>query len=405
MSAKLEAMLSDIETLLSAAKKKPKHAVEKVGSKWRVRSMKDGKLWPQTYDSKAMANKGLAAYHLRKKGVPPKKTKAAVSDGCPECGAETKLDMSGKSCHDCGWNDQPVSAASEVTDDMIRQLMDDAGEHGDMEQVELCKLALQGDDAAYAKCVEAIESAKAMAAAECPECSAEMHEGECSECGCKTEATFSASAEDKAQKKDFKSNNPLLFSDKNHDFYRVKNASGILPYLKGTPLARPSEIQQYIDANHKLYLLINKKADINDPLSRVFMVGDSRWDIWSSKDKLLNETPDQVPQSLKKFFAIAQKDAVKGDAPVTAGVVRALEGNSYKPEYKANLKKLKRLVDRGYLLSDEVAGAMVEALRQAKVSTRMAVAIANKLQMALTETEEDVIDVTARAKLAAKARK
>lgn len=104
----LSAALNEVQAALASisAAKKPKHAVEKDSKgKWRIRSMKDGKLWPQTYDTKEMANKGLAAYHLRQKGVPPKKTKAAAGD-CPECGAATKLDMSGKSCPDCGWAEE-----------------------------------------------------------------------------------------------------------------------------------------------------------------------------------------------------------------------------------------------------------------------------------------------------------
>jgi len=39
---------------------------------WRVMSNKTGKLWPQTYESKKDAEDAIAAYHLRKKGVPPR---------------------------------------------------------------------------------------------------------------------------------------------------------------------------------------------------------------------------------------------------------------------------------------------------------------------------------------------
>lgn len=40
--------------------------------KWRVVSNRTGKLWPQTYDTKQSAEDALAAYHLRRKGVPPR---------------------------------------------------------------------------------------------------------------------------------------------------------------------------------------------------------------------------------------------------------------------------------------------------------------------------------------------
>jgi hypothetical protein len=40
--------------------------------KWRVVSNKTGKLWPQTYDTKQSAEDALSAYHLRRKGVPPR---------------------------------------------------------------------------------------------------------------------------------------------------------------------------------------------------------------------------------------------------------------------------------------------------------------------------------------------
>ena len=210
-----------------SAKKKPQHAVEKDSKgKWRIRSMKDGKLWPQTYDSKQMANKGLAAYHLRKKGVPPKKTKAAAD--CPECGTEAKIDMRGKHCPECGYSD-----AKEMVE----------------------------------------------AAADCPECG-EGHDGseKCSSCGCDTKAS-------------------------------AKTV---------------------------------KAAD---------------------------------------------------------------EKMGYDPRDKMMLRKLKRMVDRGYLSPEEVAGAVMEALHAAKVSTRMAGAIAQKVKESLVDAEEDVVDVSAKAKLNATRRK
>ncbi len=197
MSLKLNAMLSEVESLIAAAtvsaKKKPAHAVEKDSKgNWRIRSMKDGKLWPQTYGTQDKANKGLAAYHLLKKASPkkaaPKKAKASAE--CPECGSEASLSMSGLSCPECGWSDT--------------------------------------------------EDEKTVKAAE--------------------------------------------------------------------------------------------------------------------------------------------------------------EGVAYESKDKLHLRKLKRMVDRGYLSPEEVAGALMEALRLAKVSTRMAGAIAQKLKDALSDSEEDVVDVSARAR-------
>jgi hypothetical protein len=204
MSLKLNAMLSEVESLIAAAtlsaKKKPAHAVEKDSKgNWRIRSMKDGKLWPQTYGTQDKANKGLAAYHLLKKASPkkaaPKKAKASAE--CPECGSEASLSMSGLSCPECGWSD--------------------------------------------------------------------------------------------------------------------------------------------------------------------------------TEDEMMNA-------STKKTVNAAE------------------EGVAYESKDKLHLRKLKRMVDRGYLSPEEVAGALMEALRLARVSTRMAGAIAQKLKDALSDSEEDVVDVSARAR-------
>jgi hypothetical protein len=197
MSLKLNAMLSEVESLIAAAtvsaKKKPAHAVEKDSKgNWRIRSMKDGKLWPQTYGTQDKANKGLAAYHLLKKAGPPNKAKAAPK--------------------------------------------------------------------------------KAKASAECPECGNGYDGNKCESCGCETKASTEKT---------------------------VKAAEEVIKY--------------------------------------------------ESKDKL-------------------------------------------------HLRKLRRLVDRGYLSPDEVAGALMEALRLARVSTRMAGAIAQKVTDALSNAEEDVVDVSARAR-------
>jgi hypothetical protein len=44
---------------------------KKVGTKWRVISNKTGKLWDAEYDTEEEAKGALAAYHMRKAGVPP----------------------------------------------------------------------------------------------------------------------------------------------------------------------------------------------------------------------------------------------------------------------------------------------------------------------------------------------
>lgn len=426
MSKKLDAMLSEVEGLLSAAaavsaKKKPQHAIEKdAKGKWRIRSMKDGKLWPQTYDSKAMANKGLAAYHLRKKGVPPKKTKASAE--CPECGSEAHIDMSGKSCPSCGWSDDAElhrriqdgdeEGAADMLDeamsasvdnmDMIRQLRDEAAAHGDMAQVELCDLALEGDEDAIAECMMAIESAKAMASAECPECGEEMHESECPSCGCNSSAsTVKGSAPDRAQKSEFKSKNPQLFRDDEHVFYRVVDSTDIAPLLKGTKwpkhLISKYLISKYLEQGYKFYLLINRAFESQDPMSRVMIMQrpgslqkPGSWHAMAGDNREVKDFPGS-----EKFMRMAKDDAM-GEKPVGASAVKA--DVAYSPKNKAYLRKLQRLVDRGYLLPEEVGGAVFEALHMAKVSNRMAGAIASKVQEALMSAEPDVVDVSARAR-------
>lgn len=49
----------------------------------------------------------------------------------------------------------------QVTREMVEQLSNEAGEHGDYAQVDLCAAALEGDESAWAKCVAAIASARA----------------------------------------------------------------------------------------------------------------------------------------------------------------------------------------------------------------------------------------------------
>lgn len=53
-------------------------------------------------------------------------------------------------------------ASAWAMDTQIEKLRDEAGEAGDLAQARLCALALEGDGRARAKCVAAIESARAM---------------------------------------------------------------------------------------------------------------------------------------------------------------------------------------------------------------------------------------------------
>ena len=48
-----------------------------------------------------------------------------------------------------------------ITPAQISALRDEAGAHGDLEQVEVCERALNGDTKAIAECVRVIESAEA----------------------------------------------------------------------------------------------------------------------------------------------------------------------------------------------------------------------------------------------------
>jgi hypothetical protein len=50
-----------------------------------------------------------------------------------------------------------------ITDDMIRALSAEAAEHGDDAQVEICRMAIYGDNLARLACVHAINDARAMA--------------------------------------------------------------------------------------------------------------------------------------------------------------------------------------------------------------------------------------------------
>jgi hypothetical protein len=98
----------------------------------------------------------------------------------------------------------------------------------------------------------------------------------------------------------------------------------------------------------------------------------------------------------KKPQPAAANKSAKATASAKASAVEA--DVVYSPKNKMYLRKLQRLVDRGYLLPEEVGGAVFEALHMAKVSNRMAGAIASKVQEALMSAEPDVVDVSARAR-------
>lgn len=57
-----------------------------------------------------------------------------------------------------------------ITNEQIEQLEIEAGAHGDTAQVEMCRAALNGDEAAQARCAAVIEAASTIDPdAQCPE--------------------------------------------------------------------------------------------------------------------------------------------------------------------------------------------------------------------------------------------
>lgn len=105
-------------------------------------------------------------------------------------------------------------------------------------------------------------------------------------------------------------------------------------------------------------------------------------------------SPESQKRALEKLTAAVEASLAKEEpkAEVKASKVKASDYDY--AHNKVYLRKLKRIVDRGYLAPDEIAGAIVEALRLAKVSSRMAGAIADKIKSALVDAEE-VVDVSA----------
>lgn len=69
----VSSLVAAAASIVDAAGKCPKDGcVVKRKSKWRVVSNRTGKLWPQTYATKKDAQDAIAAYQLRRRGVPPR---------------------------------------------------------------------------------------------------------------------------------------------------------------------------------------------------------------------------------------------------------------------------------------------------------------------------------------------
>lgn len=66
------AAISAARNVIEAGKCPESGCVKEVGGKWRVISNRTGKLWPAEYETKEDAQGAIAAYHMRKKGIPPK---------------------------------------------------------------------------------------------------------------------------------------------------------------------------------------------------------------------------------------------------------------------------------------------------------------------------------------------
>ena len=86
---------------------------------------------------------------------------------CDRCGAFAYDSYDGefpggtdKAANQQAWDDGDECSPG-ITDEEIELLRDHAGEAGDLEQVELCDRALDGDQRARGKCVDAILDARA----------------------------------------------------------------------------------------------------------------------------------------------------------------------------------------------------------------------------------------------------
>jgi hypothetical protein len=406
MSTKLDAMLSEVSSLVASAtavsaKKKPQHAVEKDSKgKFRIRSMKDGKLWPQTYDTKEKANKGLAAYHLRKKGVPPKKTKASALPTAQEIFdrylSDNATDKKGKRYvfEEVDGERQPehfklletvagaYGLSLEEDEELAAELDAIVQKAGDLWLASVTS----GDVSGSAK-----KPVNALASDACPECGADYEGETCDHCGCGTSASVVSAKL------------PKLHDDEQHALVQlVGDPADWRGYVRDTKWVLNNADQAFFDKytrnGYKFFILIDKTAERRSPRSRIaFLVHpDGRVSAFDTNDRAITDG------SVDEFIDMVRS---KNATMASAKKVKAAEPSmSYDPRDKMYLRKLKKIVDRGYMEAEEVGGAVFEALHKAKVSNRMAGAIAQKVQEALFDAEEDVIDVSAKAKLAAKAK-
>jgi hypothetical protein len=102
---------------------------------------------------------------------------------------------------------------------------------------------------------------------------------------------------------------------------------------------------------------------------------------------------------VKKVIALIDKMGV--GEPVQASKVAA--ATPFTVENRTYLRALKRVIDRGLISVDEVSGAIVEALRIANVSSRIAGAVASHVLSALQDADivEGEIAASARRRLSA----
>lgn len=229
------------------------------------------------------------------------------------------------------------------------------------------------------------------ASAECPECGADYEGETCDHCGCGTSASVVSAKL------------PKLHDDEQHALVQlVGDPADWRGYVRDTKWVLNNADQAFFDKytrnGYKFFILIDKTAERRSPRSRIaFLVHpDGRVSAFDTSDRAITDG------SVDEFIDMVRS---KNATMASAKMVKAAEPSmSYDPRDKMYLRKLKKIVDRGYMEAEEVGGAVFEALHKAKVSNRMAGAIAQKVQEALFDAEEDVIDVSAKAKLAAKAK-
>ena len=92
-------------------------------------------------------------------GVYEGATERAAIEACvKDAGYDSIEDMEQRLDSKC-----ELAATLVATDDEIERLSTEAGEHGDLEIVAICRRALDGDESARAECVRAIADARAQA--------------------------------------------------------------------------------------------------------------------------------------------------------------------------------------------------------------------------------------------------